>query len=197
METPSNPASPVGTALGIGTLVAGRDLITGEAVTGGARVADLLPTSRSCARQAAGDAKRFAGGCGCFEEGALVATPDGLVPIETIKVGALVMSKNEVTGEVAPKPVTDPQSIVDYYNESGEFELIGYVHGIVTVRPSGSDKIMFSYSKDRGITAVYFDYQDSGVLKDRGGGLGVDRVAAEKVAFLPKGSKPILACDRP
>jgi hypothetical protein len=30
-----------------------------------------------------------------------------LVPIETIKVGDLVLSKNEVTGEIAPKPVRD------------------------------------------------------------------------------------------
>ena len=29
------------------------------------------------------------------------------MPIETIRVGDLVLSKNEVTGEVAPKPVTD------------------------------------------------------------------------------------------
>jgi len=36
-----------------------------------------------------------------------VATPRGLVPIEKIAVGDLVLSKKEDTGEVAAKPVTD------------------------------------------------------------------------------------------
>ena len=46
-------------------------------------------------------------GCGCFERGTLVQTPHGMVPIETIKVGDLVLAVNEATGEIAPKPVTD------------------------------------------------------------------------------------------
>lgn len=45
--------------------------------------------------------------CGCLEAGTLVATSEGLVPIETIKVGDRVLAVNEKTGEIAPKPVTD------------------------------------------------------------------------------------------
>ncbi len=45
--------------------------------------------------------------CGCLEAGTLVATPDGLVPIESIKVGDLVLAKNQQTSEIAAKPVTD------------------------------------------------------------------------------------------
>ncbi|MDQ3520086.1 MAG: polymorphic toxin-type HINT domain-containing protein [Gemmatimonadota bacterium] len=43
--------------------------------------------------------------CGCFEAATLVATPDGLVRIEEIVVGDLVLAINESTGEIAPKPV--------------------------------------------------------------------------------------------
>jgi RHS repeat-associated protein len=46
-------------------------------------------------------------GCGCLEAGTLVATPFGLRPIEDIGVGQLVLAKNEETGEIAPKPVTE------------------------------------------------------------------------------------------
>ncbi|MBY0447782.1 MAG: Hint domain-containing protein [Hyphomonadaceae bacterium] len=42
--------------------------------------------------------------CGCFVEGTLVATPEGLVPIETISVGDLVMAYDEATGKVEAKP---------------------------------------------------------------------------------------------
>jgi RHS repeat-associated protein len=45
--------------------------------------------------------------CGCFEAGTLVATPSGLLPIEQIEVGDMVLAVNEQTGEIAPKPVTD------------------------------------------------------------------------------------------
>ena len=45
--------------------------------------------------------------CGCLEAGTLVATPKGLVPIEAIAVGDLVLAQNPETGEVAAKPVTD------------------------------------------------------------------------------------------
>jgi RHS repeat-associated protein len=45
--------------------------------------------------------------CGCFAAGTLVATPNGLAAIETIKAGQLVMAFDEVTGSIAPKRVTD------------------------------------------------------------------------------------------
>jgi RHS repeat-associated protein len=41
-----------------------------------------------------------------FAAGTLVLTPDGLVAIETLEVGDLVIAKNEDTGEVAPRAVT-------------------------------------------------------------------------------------------
>jgi hypothetical protein len=44
--------------------------------------------------------------CGCFEEGTLVATPEGLRPIEDIAVGDLVLSYDPDTGETSPQAVT-------------------------------------------------------------------------------------------
>jgi RHS repeat-associated protein len=43
--------------------------------------------------------------CNCFEAGTLVATPSGQTRIENIRVGDLVLSRDEVTGETAYKPV--------------------------------------------------------------------------------------------
>lgn len=45
--------------------------------------------------------------CGCVERGTLVETPEGLLRIEDIKVGDLVMSLNEASGEIQAKTVTD------------------------------------------------------------------------------------------
>lgn len=45
--------------------------------------------------------------CGCFVAGTMVATPTGLVAIETIKIGDLILAYDSLTGQVAAKPVTD------------------------------------------------------------------------------------------
>ncbi|PXA79209.1 hypothetical protein DMC25_21860 [Caulobacter sp. D4A] len=61
------------------------------------------PVVQSMAGRAATLLKR---GCGkCFAAGTLVATANGLRPIEEIGVGDLVLSRNEETGEVAQKRV--------------------------------------------------------------------------------------------
>jgi RHS repeat-associated protein len=68
--------------------------------------------------------------CGCLEAGTLVATPVGLKPIERIKVGDLVLSKDPKTGRVASKKVTalirpDPKSVyqLSVRDASGKVEL--------------------------------------------------------------------------
>lgn len=43
----------------------------------------------------------------CFAAGTLVSTKEGLVPIELIQVGDLVLSRDETTGDTAYKPVTE------------------------------------------------------------------------------------------
>jgi RHS repeat-associated protein len=53
----------------------------------------------------AGAAKMVVSACKCFVAGTLVATQDGERAIETIKVGDLVLSRDEVTGQTALKPV--------------------------------------------------------------------------------------------
>jgi RHS repeat-associated protein len=54
-------------------------------------------------------AKRTArAGCsGCFVAGTLVDTEDGLRPIETLEVGDQVWAKDELSGNIALKPITD------------------------------------------------------------------------------------------
>ena len=44
---------------------------------------------------------------GCFMAGTLVTTKEGLKPIEEVKIGEYVMSKNEESGETSYKKVTD------------------------------------------------------------------------------------------
>jgi RHS repeat-associated protein len=51
-------------------------------------------------------AKRLAILCHCFEAGTLVATAQGARPIEDIRVGDLVLSRSDATGETAFKRVT-------------------------------------------------------------------------------------------
>jgi RHS repeat-associated protein len=49
--------------------------------------------------------RAVAKGCGCFVKGTEVETPEGLRPIEDIKVGDLVVSRDEITGKTESKPV--------------------------------------------------------------------------------------------
>lgn len=65
--------------------------------------------------------------CGCFVAGTMVATPDGLRPIEDLKVGDLVLAYDEATGQVEPKPITAllrpaPKAVLDlsFRDEAGE-----------------------------------------------------------------------------
>lgn len=89
-----------------------------------------------------------------------------------------------------------PPSIVEYYTKNENFRFVGYVHDVVTVKPAQSEKIMFSYAEEMGITAIYYDFDGSGTLRDRGPGRGVDRVAAQRIQFLPKQSRRAFACER-
>lgn len=53
-----------------------------------------------------GLALKAAAKCGCFEAGTPVLTPEGLRPIESLKVGDLVIAMNEETGERGAKAIT-------------------------------------------------------------------------------------------
>lgn len=44
--------------------------------------------------------------CGCFAAGTLLLTPDGQQPIETLRVGDLLAAKDETTGDIDWKPIT-------------------------------------------------------------------------------------------
>jgi RHS repeat-associated protein len=59
------------------------------------------------AAQAANRATDAARATCCFVAGTLVETNEGLRPIEDVEVGDLVLSRDEVTGETAYKPVTE------------------------------------------------------------------------------------------
>lgn len=73
---------------------------------------------------------RLLGACGCFEEGTLVATPDGLRPIEQIAVGDQVLAWNAENGETTIETVTalirpDPKLIwgLETRDADGEAEV--------------------------------------------------------------------------
>ncbi|WP_282611298.1 polymorphic toxin-type HINT domain-containing protein [Pelagibius sp. Alg239-R121] len=85
-------------------LNAGISLARGDYIGAGASLAAAAPG----AGQGVGLAnigRRIAGRVCSFKAGTLVHTKDGLKPIEAIRVGDLVASKDEKTGEVAWKPV--------------------------------------------------------------------------------------------
>ena len=44
--------------------------------------------------------------CNCFAAGTEVLTPDGLVEIQSLDIGDIVIARHEVTGELGPQPVT-------------------------------------------------------------------------------------------
>ena len=45
-------------------------------------------------------------GCNCFVAGTEVLTPSGLVEIQSLDIGDIVIARHEVTGELAPQPIT-------------------------------------------------------------------------------------------
>ena len=51
--------------------------------------------------------RKFGRACGCVVAGTLVATPTGLVAIETLEVGDIVLAYDPETDEVSPQPVLD------------------------------------------------------------------------------------------
>ncbi len=68
----------------------------------------------------------------CFTAGTLIHTKDGLKPIETIKIGDLVASRNDATGETAWKPVVrlfhnkDKEILkLTLINQNGQQESLG------------------------------------------------------------------------
>jgi len=65
--------------------------------------------------------------CGCFEAGTLIDTPDGLLPIEEIQQGDLVLSKSEITGDygyqtVVQKHVLEDRPLYDLVLEGDDGE---------------------------------------------------------------------------
>lgn len=86
-----------------GWLLAAADFVpAGKLLNWGLRGAKVLARTG----RLGGVARRLVGACGCLEAGTLIATPDGLRAIETLKVGDLVISYNQVTREKAAKPIT-------------------------------------------------------------------------------------------
>jgi len=67
----------------------------------------VAPVSADEVGDAANWAQRTLRNTCCFVAGTLVDTSEGLRRIEEIEVGDLVLSRNEVTGETAYKPVTE------------------------------------------------------------------------------------------
>ncbi len=68
---------------------------------------------------------RFANCANSFVAGTLVDTPDGLVAIETLDVGDLVLARNDATGEVSAKPITELIVSADKRTHDLQLELDG------------------------------------------------------------------------
>jgi RHS repeat-associated protein len=125
---------------------AGLYLVEGDyvnaAISGGAAACGLVGSASVCKLGIKGGVKGSslllkatkgaAKTCGCFIAGTMVATPTGLVPIEQIKVGNLVLAYDEATGESVSKQVTNlirPQPKATYTltlrSASGDIETFG------------------------------------------------------------------------
>ena len=85
-----------------------------DGLDGGGVIADLNntlhgSTAYNIFQSGVSYASVFTGGAAgeitCFVAGTLVATKDGLVPIESLKEGDLILSKDEITGKIEFKPV--------------------------------------------------------------------------------------------
>ncbi len=72
-----------------------------------------LPGSTRAFKEGAGAVRRAISCFNSFEEGTLVSTPDGMMPIEQILIGDYVLAYNEATGEIDAYPVTDLISHID------------------------------------------------------------------------------------
>ena len=82
--------------------------IAGTLAEAGSAAAKSTGAARARASGGTGEARCSGGACtgtSCFVRGTLVATPRGLVPIEEIVAGDLVLSRDESTGETAYKRV--------------------------------------------------------------------------------------------
>ena len=95
-------------------VVSGDDIDLGSAVVGAATgLVDPTKTARKVAKLggALNDARKtraVRGGCPgkCFAAGTEILTDRGMMPIEQIRVGDLIMARDVETGEEAFKPVT-------------------------------------------------------------------------------------------
>lgn len=128
--------------------------------------------------------------CGCFAAGTLVATPDGLVAIETLEIGDLVLAQNEATGEIAPKAITDlicpepkPLYLLTLRDAWGEIETFhatddhpwkvegkGWVETIALAEgdridtASGEDLVLLSVALTERVEQTYLQLKSSPVL---------------------------------
>lgn len=91
-------------------------------------------------------------------------------------------------------PKICPDSIVQYYADIKEFEFLGYVHGMVTIKPRKNDNFMFRYSEQYGISALYWDFDKTGAFVDRPE-LGVDSQRSEQYEFMAPQSGRIAVCS--
>ncbi|MCM3133648.1 S8 family serine peptidase [Paenibacillus polysaccharolyticus] len=103
-----------------------------EALTAGANMIPVVGTFNKGKKQIAGLAKfkRTVGGCFCFASGTPIKTKEGFKSIEDIKVGDLVLSKNEETGSIDYKPVTqlfqkEIEEIYTLYVEDQQIKVTG------------------------------------------------------------------------
>jgi YD repeat-containing protein len=161
-------------------LVTGRDLITGERVNRWEQAAGLvvsfvpggralsraddalrfggrvLRSSDDLARAGArvddvGELRRVGGPGGCFVAGTLVHTQDGLVPIEQIRIGTMVLSQSEHGGPLGMRRVND----VFVLEDKAIFEIAYTTAGGRTERQEATPNHPY-WVRDLGWTAVEY-----------------------------------------
>ncbi|MBP2000771.1 RHS repeat-associated protein [Paenibacillus shirakamiensis] len=98
-------SSSVFNGLGLKLGVIGTRQVIREMSVGERNAAGKAAGSKTTGTKTAGT-KTTTGGCNCFTAGTKVLTDNGEKNIEDIEVGDMVLSKDEVTGEVAYKEVT-------------------------------------------------------------------------------------------
>jgi hypothetical protein len=95
---------------------------------------------------------------------------------------------------MSPK-VCDDKSIPTFIR-SNKIRYLGFIHdaGNMIIGSTASTKTAYVFSQTEGILALYYDYDNSGVLANTKANMGFDRTRSETYLFKRQGSAKFMQC---